>query len=202
MIWLASPDATAPALPAAWLVDTGAQPADLAERSALRRGTARRILARHFQTPEERIGIGHDENGRPLLLTPAGTGLHLSLATRAGIVAVALAGRPVGVDVERVDTTAALPLAALHVLEREALAALPEQARAAAFARLWAAKEAYVKALGVGFVCPPESFAVSFDRPDGFNVADPARPAAMHGFSHVTKNGGHGTMAAALIVLD
>lgn len=202
MIWLASPDAPAAALPAAWLIDTGARPAGLRERSALRRETARDIIARHLRLPGERILIGHDDHGRPLLMEPRGTGLSLSLATRAGMVAVALAGRPVGIDVERVDEAGVPPLAVLHADERRALAARAERERPAAFARIWAAKEAYVKALGTGFLRAPESFAVRLLPGERFAVDDPVLGRSPHGVNRLTKNGGQESLAAAMIVLD
>ena len=201
MHWLTSPIA-APALPATWLIATGARPVNLAERSALRRETARRIIAAQLSLPIEAITIEHDERGRPLLARPAGTELHLSLATRAGVVALALALHPVGVDVERVEPLAVPPLAALHPRERKALLALPEPARPLAFAQLWAAKEAYVKALGTGFARAPESFAVTLASQEAFSVSDPERPHANLGLSRIKENGGQESLAAAVVVLD
>ncbi|MDR6871380.1 phosphopantetheine--protein transferase-like protein [Bosea sp. BE125] len=200
MHWLTSPIA-APALPATWLIATGASPANLAERSALRRETARRIIAAQLGLPIEVITIEHDERGRPLLARPAGTGLHLSLATRAGVVALALARHPVGVDVEQVEPLAAPPLVILHPQERKALLALPEPARPLAFARLWAAKEAYVKALGTGFARSPESFAVTLASQEAFSVSDPEWPHANLGMSRIKENGGQESLAAAVVVL-
>ncbi|AOO81010.1 4'-phosphopantetheinyl transferase family protein [Bosea vaviloviae] len=200
MHWLTSPIA-APALPATWLIATGASPANLAERSALRREMARRIIAAQLCLPIEAIAIGHDERGRPLLARPTAAGLHLSLATRAGFVALALAQHPVGVDVERVEPLAALPLAILHPQEREALLALPEPTRPLAFAQLWAAKEAYVKALGTGFARAPESFAITLTSPEAFDVADPERPGTSRGTRRIIKNGGQESLAAAVVVL-
>ncbi|WNJ89225.1 4'-phosphopantetheinyl transferase family protein [Bosea sp. 685] len=200
MHWLTFPIAS-PALPATWLIATGASPANLAERSALRRETARRIIAAQLGLPIEAIAIGHDERGRPLLAQPAGAGLHLSLATRAGVVALALAQHPVGVDVERVEPLATPPLAALHPQEWKALLALPEPERPLAFAQIWAAKEAYVKALGTGFARAPESFAVTFASRETFNVSDPERSARCLGTSRIMKNGGQESLAAAIVVL-
>lgn len=202
MIWLTSPDATAPALPAIWLIATDERPANLPARSKLRRETARRIIAGQFGLPVKAVEIVHDERGQPLLRHPAGTGLHLSLATRGGLVAVALAGRPVGVDVERIDPAADPPLAALHPDERKALLALPAPARPLAFAQIWTAKEAYVKALGTGFVRPPESFLVILRPQERFDVVDPERPARSSGATRIIKNGGQESLAAAMIVLD
>lgn len=202
MLWLTSPHLTTIALPAAWLIETGARPGNLVERSSLRRGLAQRIVAQQLGLTPEMVTISHDARGRPLIETPAGTGLHLSLATRGGIVAVALADRPVGIDVERVDRGAALPLAALHPAEAAMLEALPERDRPLAFARLWSAKEAYVKALGLGFVRAPESFAVTWLPHDRFSVADPSRGAAVTGAGRTIENGGQEILAAAIVVLD
>ncbi len=201
MIWLSSPDDIAASLPAVWLVATPEQPATLPERSALRRGLGARILARQLGLPPEAIAIGHDARGRPLVERPRGSRLHLSLATRAGMVAVALADSPVGVDVEAVDARAAPPTAVLHSEEATWLFAQPEHERALAFARLWSAKEAYVKALGTGFTRPPESFTVSIS-PDGrLTVRGGADAAAATGVSRTIENGGQEILAAAIVVI-
>ncbi|WP_305680613.1 4'-phosphopantetheinyl transferase superfamily protein [Bosea sp. (in: a-proteobacteria)] len=200
MNWLSSPDAIAARLPAVWLVATPERPATLPERSALRRGIGARILARQLGLPREAVTISHDARGRPLVEQPRGSGLHLSLATRAGLVAVALAHRPVGVDVEAVDETASPPMNVLHPDERAWLLAQPPESRAVAFARLWSAKEAYVKALGTGFAQAPESFAVAISQDGAFTVRDGAATAS--GFSRTIENGGQEILAAAMIVLD
>lgn len=201
MIWLSSPDAIAPALPAAWLVASGAQPVNLTERSDLRRGTAKRLIARQLGLRPNAVRLDHDERGRPFIAQPAGAGLHLSLATRDGLVAVALAYESVGIDVERIDLAAALPLATLHPQECEALLVLPGPARPLAFAQLWSAKEAYVKALGTGFLRAPESFAVRLLSTALFEIHDPERAGIVTGASRIIENGGQETLAAAIVVL-
>ena len=200
MHWFDAADAIAPALPAIWLVRTDARPHNLTERSALRRGLARRIVARQLGCREEDVVITHDAAGRPLLDLPREADLHLSLATRAGIVAVGLAGRPLGVDVEQVDEQTAPPLDLLHPDERSALDAVASTERARSFARLWAAKEAYVKALGSGFRRAPESFAVSLLSETAFRVTDASAPAGFIGSLRAMKNGGHEIMAAAIVI--
>ena len=202
MLWLSSIDQTAPALPAAWLIATQAQPANLPERSELRRSLARELLARQFGLAEAAVEIGHEPAGRPLILRPRGSGLHLSLATRAGLVAIALAHRPVGIDVERVALASEPPLAVLHPGERHWLENLPAPARPLAFAQLWSAKEAYVKALGTGFARAPESFSVQLDGADRFAVSDERNSRRANGVIRLTKIGGHESMAAAFIALD
>lgn len=201
MIWLTSTDAIASSLPAAWLIASGKHPTNLKERSILRRKTARDLVARQFNLDLEDVEIGHDERGQPFLAHPAGTGLHLSLATRDGLVAVALAHDPVGIDVERIDLGAEPPLAALHPQESGALLALPGPARPLAFAQLWSAKEAYVKALGTGFIRAPESFAVRLLPAEQFEVIDAERPGEIGGTGRIIENGGQGNLAAAIVIL-
>ena len=199
MHWFDDADAIAPALPATWLVRTNAAPRNLTERSALRRGMARQIAARQLGCREEDVAIAHDAAGRPLLDLPRKSGLHLSLATRAGIVAVGLARHPLGVDVEQVDEQAAPPLDLLHPDERAALVAADTPQRARSFVRLWAAKEAFVKALGTGFRRAPESFAVSLLSETTFRVIDASAPTDAIGVLRTMKNGGHEIMAAAFV---
>ena len=201
MIWLSSPDDIAADLPAVWLVATPERPATLPARSALRRGMGARILARQLGLPREAIAIGHDGPGRPLVEHPRGSGLHLSLALRAGVVAVALAHQPVGVDVEAVDDSAHPPIGILHPKESAWLLAQPPESRALAFARLWSAKEAYVKALGTGFARAPESFAVSLSPQGQLTVRDGAQSAAASGVSRTIENGGQEILAAAIVVI-
>lgn len=202
MHWFDDADAIAPVLPAIWLVRTDADPRNLTERSALRRGLARRVVARQLGCREDEVVIEHDKAGQPFLALPSARDLHLSLATRAGVVATGLAQHPVGVDVERVDPEALPPLDLLHPEERGFVAATAPAFRPLAFARLWAAKEAYVKALGTGFVRPPESFCVSLLSDDRFSVRDPQHPAKRQGELRLMKNGGQDVLAAAAIVLD
>lgn len=201
MHWLRSIEATAPSYPAVWLVATPQRPRNLTERSTLRRETARAILARQLGRPAAEIAIAHDSAGRPLLATARETDLQISLATRADVVAIALAQAPVGVDVERVDPAGVIPREALHRDEWRMLEESEPSLRALAFARLWAAKEAYVKALGTGFVRPPESFAILLISPERFRVHDPLRGMA-EGALVTIENGGQEILAAAAIVLD
>ncbi|RYE35358.1 MAG: 4-phosphopantetheinyl transferase family protein [Hyphomicrobiales bacterium] len=202
MHWFDDAEAIAPALPAIWLVRTAATPRNLTERSALRRGTALRIVARQFGCREDDVVIGHDTAGRPFLAAPGPSGLCLSLATRAGVVAVGLARQPLGVDVEAVDPAAAPTLDLLHPAERMALDATAFADWPRAFIRLWAAKEAYVKALGSGFRRAPESFAVSLLSETAFRVTDPRAPTNASGAFRSMENGGHEIMAAAFVIAE
>ncbi|MDT0436592.1 MULTISPECIES: 4'-phosphopantetheinyl transferase superfamily protein [Streptomyces] len=93
-------------------------------------------------------------HGRPTLRTP---GVHFSLSHSGGLVMVALAPAPVGVDVEGLATVRTVlgAQSALHRAEAQELARLPEPERPAAFTRAWVRKEAYLKGLGTGLVRDP-----------------------------------------------
>ncbi|KFC74209.1 4'-phosphopantetheinyl transferase [Bosea sp. LC85] len=201
MLWLTSTDTRASMLPAAWLIPTSERPANLAERARLRRNVAGLVLDHQLGQPHAAIEIGHDKRGRPHLVHPAGHGLHLSLATRSGMVAVGLAERPIGIDVERVEQGTEPPLAVLHPSERDILLALPAAERPLAFAQLWSAKEAYVKALGTGFAHAPERFCVRFLAEGFFTIEDAGAPSIGIGAARLMKNGDQEDLAAAIVVL-
>ncbi|MGW7202987.1 4'-phosphopantetheinyl transferase family protein [Streptomyces sp. NPDC054837] len=104
-------------------------------------------------TREPCTGCG-GPHGRPVL--PA-SGVHFSLSHSGGLVLVALAPAPVGVDVEELATVKVMlsAQAALHCAEADELARLPAYSRPAAFTRAWVRKEAYLKGLGTGLVRNP-----------------------------------------------
>jgi 4'-phosphopantetheinyl transferase len=100
------------------------------------------------RAPCARCGGPH---GRPVLLGSE-AGPHFSLSHCPGLSLVALAGVPLGVDAERIPgrRTVESCLERLHPQERREATAVPEQGRPLWFCRLWARKEAYLKALGTG----------------------------------------------------
>lgn len=89
-----------------------------------------------------------EPHGRPALALP-GPPLHFSLSHTRGRVLIATAPVPVGADVERRPEAAAVRelVAVLHPAER---AEVGPDGDVAAFGRIWARKEAYLKGLGTG----------------------------------------------------
>lgn len=128
-------------------------------------------------------------HGRPVLAGAPATGPWFSVArTRgpssggAGVVVVALADAPVGVDVEaRTDHTGeALDdlIACLHPSEQASLRRLPPAGRAAAFLDCWVRKEAYLKATGRGLALGVAAFRVGLGARHGEpDLTDPGPPA-------------------------
>ena len=114
------------------------------------------------------------ETGRPSLAPPfAATGLHFNLAHTHGLVVLA-AGRVagVGVDVEALGKRVRLEVAERYFSAAEVaeLSALPVDARAARFLRLWTLKESYLKATGQG------GFVIA--NPSGTNLRTAIRAVA------------------------
>lgn len=141
-------------LPAAWLLDVGSSAGDPAARLALITSLVRAATGR------DQLVVARAPSGVPL--TSDGS-LRLSIASRDGCVAVALAHGSVGIDVERLVPLDPLPLAILHPDER----AFVGDGDLARFYALWTAKEAYWKLVGLGFGHGDESVAVI---PDGDQV--------------------------------
>lgn len=112
-------------------------------------------LARELGRPEGEIVLGQESFGKPVLAAPARDywfnasscdGLMLIAGSRTG---------PVGADLETLERCRAVWEDAAREFapaERAALAALAPADRPLAFARLWTAKEAVLKARGTGIV--------------------------------------------------
>ncbi|MFK4595017.1 4'-phosphopantetheinyl transferase [Streptomyces pristinaespiralis] len=95
-------------------------------------------------------------HGRPVVREAA---MHFSVSRTPGYCLLAFAVTEVGVDLEKVPSSAVVEETspALHPRETAELAACPPADRPAAFARAWTRKEAYLKALGTGLGRDPRS---------------------------------------------
>jgi 4'-phosphopantetheinyl transferase len=134
-----------------------------------RRAATRRAVAARLGVAPEGVEIGHAPSGAPRVLAH-GCSLKISVSGRADVCAVATAEAPIGVDIEPLEPLRTIepPWNMLHPNERDALETLTSEARAEAFSRLWAAKEAYLKALGLGFAREPTKIAIGLD----FSILD------------------------------
>lgn len=154
-----------------WLVRTGESPAaaelavlDAAERrraAAFRHpaqaalyvaahAALRHLLGEHLGVLPQDVPLRREAGGRPVVAGHAA--VHFSLSHSGDLALVGIAGRPAGVDVQRVPgaSTAERCGRRLHPAERAELLARPPADRAESFARIWARKEAYLKGLGTG----------------------------------------------------
>ncbi|MEV4464775.1 4'-phosphopantetheinyl transferase superfamily protein [Micromonospora echinofusca] len=114
----------------------------------------RRAGAALLGRAEAEIVVERDRDGRPLVaVRDPGARLPVSVSRSGPVVVVAArAGGPVGVDVERCRPLPAAALARRWYAPAEAawLVGRPADGQVTDFLRLWTAKEAVGKALGVG----------------------------------------------------
>jgi 4'-phosphopantetheinyl transferase len=126
-------------------------------RFIVSRGVLRTLLGDYTGTDSASIGMEFSEHGKPSL--PGDTALHFNVSHSAGLLALAFAPMPVGVDPDALEIAERF----FSPAEIELLKACPEQNRTEAFFTCWTRKEAYIKARGEGLSIPLSSFSVSLD---------------------------------------
>ncbi len=129
-----------------------------------RRMLLRQLIARRLGCAAEAVVIAADESGAPRLALPFKNApepeLFLSIARRGALAALAIASRPIGVDMEILGPPEEIPTAMLHAAEAERLVPLGRAARHRAFLEIWTLKEAYLKALRTGLSREPAEIEV------------------------------------------
>jgi 4'-phosphopantetheinyl transferase len=130
----------------------------LARRYTIGRAALRFVLAARLGVAPHAVPIERDPRGRPRLpdaSSPDFNVTHTGDAAMFGLVEAG--GVRIGVDLERASrkvNDAGLARRVCTSREREALAALDEDARRLAFLRLWTCKEAMSKATGDALAAP------------------------------------------------
>ena len=121
------------------------------------RALGRGVLARALGVAPSRLSFRRNAHGRPELASSGD--LRFNLTNTTELVACAVArSREVGIDAEhasRADDILEVAHIVFTTSERKALAALDSGARCARALHLWTAKEAYVKARGLGLSLSP-----------------------------------------------
>lgn len=130
----------------------------------------RMMLAAVLSRAPDQVHIVRDERGKPRLSAAqhgrrAADNVHFNISHTRGLAAVAVAGRPVGIDIEKPVSIPEIDDFAERFLATETLAALrripDEQAKTALFFRFWTLGEAFIKATGLGLEQGLKSFAFS-----------------------------------------
>jgi 4'-phosphopantetheinyl transferase len=128
------------------------------------RAALRQILAGRVGGSAESVTISLGEHGKPCVAN--GPPFNVAHSYELALIAVNSGAQDVGVDLERIAPDREVGRLAsryLSPVEREALGLLPDDERGAAFHWCWTAKEACLKAVGVGLTEPLDSFDVSVD---------------------------------------
>lgn len=130
------------------------------------RRAVRVLLGQCLHCPPREVPLVYGAHGKPALrpgFRPIPLHFNWSHAPDVALLAVTEGG-PVGVDVERLRADFdpdALASQVLTLGEQECLRASPAADRHALFLAFWTAKEAVLKALGVGLSLPPNGFSVA-----------------------------------------
>jgi len=134
-------------------------------RFIVARGILRSIIARYFRIDAGGIRFDYGAKGKPLLAEPKVEKFGFNVSHSGDLALYAFApGADIGVDVEiirPVDEMDAIAKRFFSPLEYDILQRLPQADRLEAFFCCWTRKEAYIKAEGLGFWIPLDSFAVS-----------------------------------------
>lgn len=139
-----------------------------ARRFALRRLALRVILAGYLRMVPEAVTLAlENANGKLRLASCHGDRLCFSTSSSIDVGLIAVANRcQLGIDIEVVRPLRRFPEIAARVLtaaEAERLSAVPEDERMRSFFRVWSAKEALLKAIGLGLPGGLQRFEVSVD---------------------------------------
>ena len=125
---------------------------ELAARFLFRRALLRKLLARHCDVPVSQLTLEAGPNGKPALANPdSKVQFNASHTDGFGVIAIGTQG-PIGVDVEQIRQidVPAFSERILSPQERLDFSAVEDHKQLAAMFRYWTAKEAVIKALGVG----------------------------------------------------
>jgi phosphopantetheinyl transferase len=122
-------------------------------RFAASRAALRAILGGYLSVSPADLRFGIRPGGRPVLAAPGSAALEFSLARTAGLGLIAVSLGPVGADIEEIRLhpgLAELAAARFGPAEAACIAGGCGGTALTSFYRHWTAKEAYLKAVGVG----------------------------------------------------
>lgn len=135
-----------------WWTDLGSDSA----HGAIGRDVLASLLARFLDRDPATVLLSRDRWGKPHLV--GDPGVHFNLSRSRSQLVVAIASRPVGVDIEvvrRVPERAALTALHLAPGERREVLRADEHRRDERFLVAWTRKEACAKAIGAGLRISP-----------------------------------------------
>lgn len=124
-------------------------------RFIIGRSALRIILSRYVAMAPNKITFVYNTYGKPELPnSPSTPAIHFNISHSGELALIGIChNRRVGIDVERLDRAVRIQAIADRYFspeESEAIRSLPPEQQRLAFFRCWTAKEAYLKALGVG----------------------------------------------------
>lgn len=156
------------------------------ERFIAGRSYLREVLGAYLDCDPAAVSIAYDQFEKPYLANHPSIQFNVSHSEHLAVIAVTL-NYAIGVDLEKQQTefNEALAKRFFSPTEYQILMSLPADQQAPAFYRLWARKEAIVKAVGEGLGLSLASFTVSpFDIAETITLANHQQwtllPLAIH----------------------
>ncbi len=148
---------------------------DAETRRALRRAALASHCGDFLGVASDAIAFAADASGAPrMLVDGAPSEWRLSIAAREDFYLFGLSRRRIGVDLEIFDPAIEPAWNVLHSSERADIRGLDASSQALRFTQVWLAKEAYLKALGVGLTREPATITVIVDG-DRFTLQEEGR---------------------------
>ena len=125
------------------------------------RATMRWVLGHYLQEPPEGLYFKYNAQGKPYLRHPVSIQFNLSHSGEQALLAVG-SQFPMGIDIEYYSEREYTGIAKQIFSQSEILALNqePQALKAQAFFDIWAQKEAFIKATGLGLSYPTEEFTV------------------------------------------
>ncbi|MFA6301571.1 MAG: 4'-phosphopantetheinyl transferase superfamily protein [Legionella sp.] len=138
------------------------------------RATMRIILAKYLKTTPEQLEFTYNAHGKPEVINQQNVHFNISHSQDLAILAVGT-DAPMGVDLEYFSARPYEGIAKTMFSEQEyaALLLVPKTLQAATFFHVWAQKEAFIKACGLGLAYPTQNFTVPTTIPTKQLIDDP-----------------------------
>jgi 4'-phosphopantetheinyl transferase len=146
------------------------------QRFVRARAALRSLITQYSGIPLNAVTFGYGRFGKPFLAGSGSCALRFNVSRSAGFALIALAsGRELGVDIQQEsDDIDFLPVAerCFSAADMAAVLQFDESERRREFFRIWARKEAYMKATGTGFSGPARAPADQVSDRDRWVITD------------------------------
>lgn len=150
-------------------------------RFATSRAATRIILARYLNRAPEQLVFTYNAQGKPSVINSQKIHFNLSHTEDTALLAIGKS-HPMGVDIEGYSARPYEGIAQQLFSDKELddLIKAPKALKAALFFHVWAQKEAFIKACGLGLSYPTKEFTVPTAFPTKQLIEDPLHNTTWH----------------------
>lgn len=143
------------------------------QRFTIARAMLRVILARYLPLEPQALTFSTNAYGKPFLTHPSHIQFNLSHSQDLALLAIGQQ-HPIGIDIEFFSSRPFQGMSKMMFSEKEiqSYSQVPETMRSLAFFHVWAQKEAFIKASGMGLSYPTQTFDVPVLQPTDTEIFD------------------------------